>query len=541
MESSEGNNLKKKYGLITAISMVMGIVIGSGIFIKAGKVLSLTTGNMGMAVLTVFIVGVISIICALFFATLGQKYENANGLVDFAEKAVSKRYAYYIGWYNTIIYIPTLITIVSFFTGLFICNLFNYKVFDFETGVFQLDVPLGLGAGIMIIAFGINLLSPNAGGKLQVLFTIIKLIPIIVMGIGGTIAGLVKGDVQNVLDYKNTEEYKTKVDNGEFNLFNAITGFAFALEGYICTTSINSEIENSKRNLPIALVAGMLATLILYALYIFSMSSVGDANEIMKTWPLGETLPGIAFSRLFSSKIIGKIVYVFLTISCLGTANGLAISENRNLYLLSSRGSGSSPEVFSLVDEQADSTIKSGIFGMIISGFWYAWLTIFWMKGPDGFGGVHKSYWVGWEQDELSVTGMYLLYLPIMIGFIVKGKELNVVQRFIVPILSFCCSGFMIFSSFYGKGYVQNVGFFIFVAVVILIGFFFTDDFKNLIKKFKECCKCCKCCNKDDNSDDKKENEIKPDVEVVQAKKEENKDKNVKEEEMNMNKTSART
>ena len=91
--------LTKKYGLLTAICMVVGIVIGSGVFFKAGKVLSFTNGNIGKTLAVVAIVGGIMIICSLVFATLAQKHEKVNGIVDYAEATLGKRYAYYVGWF----------------------------------------------------------------------------------------------------------------------------------------------------------------------------------------------------------------------------------------------------------------------------------------------------------------------------------------------------------------------------------------------------------------------------------------------------------
>ena len=56
------NSMQKRYGLFTAISMVVGIVIGSGIFLKATKVLANNNGDMGRSLLTVGIVGAIMLL-----------------------------------------------------------------------------------------------------------------------------------------------------------------------------------------------------------------------------------------------------------------------------------------------------------------------------------------------------------------------------------------------------------------------------------------------------------------------------------------------
>ncbi|MBQ2777225.1 MAG: amino acid permease, partial [Peptococcaceae bacterium] len=82
------NELTKKYGLLTAICMVVGIVIGSGVFFKAEKVLTATGGDMKTAILAWLLGGMIMIICAYTFATMAAKYEKVNGLVDYAETIV---------------------------------------------------------------------------------------------------------------------------------------------------------------------------------------------------------------------------------------------------------------------------------------------------------------------------------------------------------------------------------------------------------------------------------------------------------------------
>ena len=68
------NELKKKYGLPTAIALVIGIVIGSGVFFKAEKILTATGGNLPLGILAWAIGGLIMIICAYDVrAGLGQR------------------------------------------------------------------------------------------------------------------------------------------------------------------------------------------------------------------------------------------------------------------------------------------------------------------------------------------------------------------------------------------------------------------------------------------------------------------------------------
>ncbi len=457
----------KRYGLPTAIAMVIGIVIGSGVFIKGGKVLSLTGGDMGKAVLVVGIVGVMCIICSLVFAELGARYEKVNGVVDYAEVALGADYAYYVGWFVTTMYYPTLAATLAFFAAVFACPLFGVQALDFSTGVISMEA-IGLGAGFLMIGYGINILSPKLAGKLQVSMTVIKLVPLLLMGIVGTIVGLTNGSTAAVLE--EGARLNAESGTGFSGIFAGVTAFAFAYEGWIIATSINQELKDAKRNLPIALIIGALTCTVIYCLYIFSMSAVGSVETIIGTWPLGENLPRIAFSNIFGSAV-GTIVYVFVCIACLGTMNGLIMGSCRGMYAVSARGLGPRPEFFGDIDKQNDFVIKSGVFGLILGGFWYAWNAIMWMRGPDFFGGVHNNMWLAWEPDEICIIMLYVMYIPMFIALMVKGKDLGFVKRYLMPCLGLACCFFMVYCCWVGKGYQQVCGYLIFFIIVEFIGF----------------------------------------------------------------------
>ena len=199
------------------------------------------------------------------------------------------------------------------------------------------------------------------------------------------------------------------------------------------------------------------------------MSCVGDVPTIIGTWPLGESLPRIAFSKIFGG-VIGTIVYAFIAVGCLGVMNGLIMGSCRGLYSLSARGLGPKPGFFGKVDEQNNFVIKSSIFGMIMGGFWYAWTAIMWMYGPDFMGGLHNCMWLAWEPDEISIINLYAMYIPMFIALIVKDKEGGFFKRFVIPVLATACCVFMCYCCWVGKGYQQVIGYLIFLAVVLLIG-----------------------------------------------------------------------
>ena len=72
-------------------------------FFKAEKILTATGGNLPLGILAWAIGGLIMIICAYMFSILATRYAHVNGLVDYAEALMGKRYAYYMGWFTTFI------------------------------------------------------------------------------------------------------------------------------------------------------------------------------------------------------------------------------------------------------------------------------------------------------------------------------------------------------------------------------------------------------------------------------------------------------
>ena len=129
------------------------------------------------------------------------------------------------------------------------------------------------------------------------------------------------------------------------------------------------------------------------------------------------------------------------------------------------------PEFFGHVDTQNNFAIKSSIVGMMLGGFWYAWTTMMWMGGPGLFGTVHSIEWLAWEPDEIGIICLYVMYIPMMIGLMVKGKGLGAFRRFILPALGLLCCLFFAYAIWNGYGWKQCVGFLIFFALVEFIGF----------------------------------------------------------------------
>lgn len=459
------DKLQKRYGLLTAICMVVGIVIGSGVFFKAQTILQKTGGNMPLGILAWIIGGVIMLTCLLAFSVMAQKFEKVNGIVDYAEACVGSKYAYYVGWFLTIIYYPCLTSVLSWLSARYTLVFITSIAPDFPL--------LGLGAAAgaetvlgpecmslamfyMCCAYAVNALSPKLAGKLQVSATIIKLIPLFLMAVVGIIVGLANGTLAN--------NFNTLADVGTTStnpLFASVCATAFAYEGWIIATSINAELKDAKKNLPRALVIGAIIIIATYIFYYVGVAGGATNQELIDS---GAT---VAFINVFGN-VLGNILNLFIAISCIGTMNGLMLGCVRGLYSIAVRGRGPAPHVFSQIDKETNMPHNSAIVGLLLCGFWGLYFFLANLAGT----------WSGpfvFDSSELPIITIYMLYLPIFVMWIKKATDETAMRRYVLPLLAICGSLFMIYASIMGHG-IACFWYLIVFAAVMAVGFAFSKE-----------------------------------------------------------------
>ena len=459
------NQLKKRYGLFTAICMVVGIVIGSGVFFKAQDILNYTDGNMLIGILAWVIGGIVMIICAFNFANFGTKYVKVNGVVDYAEAIVGKKYAYMIGWFLTTIYYPAMTAVLAWVSARYTLVLFGSS--DITGGLC-----MALGGFYLCLAYAINVLSPRIAGKFQVSATVVKLIPLVIIVVVGTIVGLING---NTVDAFSSS---FSANGGSFDsVFAGIGAAAFAYEGWIIATSINSELKEPKKNLPRALVIGTAIIMVIYITYFIGLSGGAPIDVLRRE---GATA---AFKNLFGN--VGSVVLnAFIVVSCLGTLNGLMLANTRSLYSLSVRETGPKPQMFSQIDPQTNMPVNSSALTLLFCGAWF-----FYFYGANLTNPIFGVF--SFDSSELPIITVYALYIPIFIMFIVKEGKKSVFKNIVMPILAVCASLFMIFVAIYAHGIVKfkaakAVGEFAFPVLFYLIVFAVIMIIGALLYKRKE-------------------------------------------------------
>jgi len=457
--------LTRKYGLATAICMVVGTVIGSGVFFKAQNVLNATGGNMPLGIAAWAITGLLMIICSAQFSIMATKYEKVSGVVDYAEATCGKTYAYYMAWFMVNIYYPGMTSVLAWVSARYFGVLFGWDLASANV--------MTLAGFFLIASYTMNALSPKLAGKFQISATIIKLIPITLMAIVGTIVGLANG----TLTGNFTTVVSEAVGGTSGGLFAAIVATVFAYEGWIVATSINAELENPKKNLPLALIIGAFIVVIAYILYYIGVAG-GASNAVLM-----EQGAPVAFTNIFGG-VGGTLLNICIVVSCLGTLNGLMVGATRGMYAIAARDQGPMPNTFNQVDKATNMTTNSSVWGLFICGLWLIYF----------YGANLTEGWFGlfnFDSSELPIVTIYALYIPMFIAWMKKEKDLGTFQRYILPLISIIACAFMVFAAVYAHGITPYIAakadgvfkfpvlfYLILFAVVMIIGGFFKNSKK---------------------------------------------------------------
>ena len=388
--------------------------------------------------------------------------------MDYAEAACGKKYAYMTGWFMTVIYYPCITSVLAWLSARYTLEVFG--MMEPTSGTC-----LALAGLYLCAVYAMNALSPVIAGKFQISATVIKLIPLSLMAVAGTIYGLIvkpDGASQALL----IQNFATAKGGNTDILFGSVVATAFAYEGWIVATAINAELKDAKKNLPRALTLGTAIVMCVYIAYYIGVAGGATVETLRND---GATT---AFTNIFGS-VLGTVLKVFVAISCLGTLNGLMLGCTRGIYSLAARNEGPNPKVFSVVDPT-----NSAIVGLLLCAAWLFYffaanLASLFVANYDAStaNGLVKLIgtlntetntisvnWFGFDSSEIPIVTLYAMYIPIFFKMM-KFKEFSPFKRIVMPIFAIIGSVFMVFAAFYAHRW--GVAFYLIVfAVIMLLG-----------------------------------------------------------------------
>ena len=359
---SKDQKLEAKYGLFTAISMVIGQVIGSGIFFKVDDVLSATQGNVLAGLFGFLIVGISVVFAGISMANYAELLPKDGGILSYVNYRFGQVAAYFVGWMYMSLFYPLLAAVLFTVSGIYIANLLA----EFMNFV---PTPLHyalIGFVNLVIFFFINIFYPRRSGIFQQMTTVLKVLPLILIASLG-ILSLIKGDVSEVNTFS---QIGSGVQNQSFILLVAASfiPISFAFDGWYIATQISGEIKDSSKNLPKALIIGTISVMVIYISYYLGIVFRMSGQEIIQLKDTYIT----EFARKIASNSGALIMQLFIIISVLGTSNGLLLATIRVPFQFSNLERSRKFLNLGKVDEKTKMPVNSAILGTCIIALYIA-------------------------------------------------------------------------------------------------------------------------------------------------------------------------
>ena len=427
---------KKKFGLFTSICMIVGIVIGSGIFFKSDNVLVATGGNVLLGILVFGMASLAIVFGSLTIAELAMRSDEAGGIIAYADEYIGRKAAGVYGWVQSFVYYPTIAMVVSWVIGIYSCILFGVKA--------SLELQIVIGFGVYTLLCIMNYLSVKMAGAFQNASTMIKIIPLIIVAVVGILFGEPNFSVV---------EHATSAAAG-VGWLAAVGPIAFSYDGWTVATNISHEIKNAKRNLPMALIISPIFILIIYVCYFMGISLLVGPEKIME---LGDAHVDVAFN-FFMGNVGSKALLIFVIISIMGTSNGLILGGSRGIYALGLKGLIPKADTFAKIDKKHDMPLNGLLGFYVLCAFWMTmhYITTKWNLIPNS------------DVSEISIVTMYLLYFVLYLQ-VMKLKKKGVIKSvwkgYVIPVLASIGSVFIFVGGMQNLICLAYVGFTALVAL----------------------------------------------------------------------------
>ena len=336
----ENNKLQKNLGFAAALSTVVGMVIGGGVFFKPQAVYTATGGAPGLGMIAWVIAGVMTIAAGLTAAEISAAIQKTGGMMVYIEEIYSKKLGFLTGWMQVVLFFPATIAALAVMFGQQSAGLIGNE---------SLVLPITIGVILLISV--LNSLGSKTGGLIQTVATIGKLIPLALI----IVFGFVKGGGNNPI---LTPMVGEGVSAGGV-VGSLLIAILFAYDGWINVGAIAGEMKNPGKDLPKAIVGGLSLVMAVYLLINVAYLWVLPANELAQY-----SSPASAVAEAIFGPFGGKFITVGILISVFGALNGYLLTGPRILFTLGTQKSLPASNFFGSVNKNgvpANATLTMGV------------------------------------------------------------------------------------------------------------------------------------------------------------------------------------
>lgn len=346
MEDHDNEHFKRELGLLDGTMLVVGSMIGSGIFIVSSDMIR-NVGSAGMLIAMWVITGIITIIAAVSYGELSAMFPKAGGQYVYLKEAYGKLIAFLYGWsFFAVIQTGTIAAVGVAFSK-FAAYLYE-PVSDenilYEVGSFKLNAAQVVSIVTIIFLTYLNSRGVKNSKTLQTVLTIIKIASLL----GLIVFGFVLGAKTEIWEANWTDAWANRnfvKDTGEWitiggplivaGIAAAMVGSVFSSDAWNGVTFIAGEIKNPKRNVGLSLFLGTLIVSVLYVMANLMYLAVVPLDGIATA--KADRVAVVAAQYIFGG--IGTyLIGGMIMISTFACNNGLIMAGARVYYTMANDG-----------------------------------------------------------------------------------------------------------------------------------------------------------------------------------------------------------
>ncbi|CAH8543384.1 unnamed protein product [Schistosoma turkestanicum] len=317
---NEKIELKRELGLWSAVSITIGTIIGSGVFVTPKGVLENSEQSPGISVIIWILCGFISLLGSLCYAELGTTITHSGGDYVYIKQAFGNLPAFLQLWVNLVIIRPTSTAICAFSFAYYAL----YPIYSY------CDPPhlLILSFSILSITFltWINIMKVRWATRIQNIFTAAKLLALVGIILSGLYVAC-QGRIENFNDF-----WQPVRSIHPSRMALAFYSGLFAYAGWNFLNIITEEIQNPEQNLPRSIYISITIVTVVYVLTNMAYFIVLQPYEIIQSNAVAVT---------FAAHLYGQfswIMSIFISLSCFGGLNGILFTSGRLNFVAAREG-----------------------------------------------------------------------------------------------------------------------------------------------------------------------------------------------------------
>ena len=306
----EKKQLQKNLGAAAALSTVVGMVIGGGVFFKPQAVYEITGGGPGLGMIAWVLAGIMTITAGLTAAEVSAAIPKTGGMMVYIEEIYGKKLGFLTGWMQSVLFFPATIAAISVMFGQQAAILLGNE---------SLVIPMTVG--VILLIGVLNTFGSKTSGAIQTVSTVCKLIPLVLI----IVFGFIKGGGNNPIVQPLVAEGISPTGV----IGQLLVAILFAYDGWINVGAIAGEMKNPGKDLPKAIVGGLSLVMGVYVVINLAYLWVLPASELAKY-----ASPASAVAEVLFGSIGGKIINVGILVSVFGCINGYLLTGPRITYTL---------------------------------------------------------------------------------------------------------------------------------------------------------------------------------------------------------------